>query len=193
MNKVSNPQNTTGNVGAPSRERPLISAADLPETAFPTVRIEDNRYAPIAAHGAQRAKGRGDIDRHTLGILGEYAAAKFLGVPENERIDTEVYEDGDPGYDFEAGGWRVDVKTANHRWQRPSLMVDATKNPTAADFYVLVHKLAQQTYRIIGYVPASVVAATPTRNIGTHWAEHVRTVEQDWITPLPASFDSMLG
>lgn len=193
MSKGFNTQNTSGTERTANDRRVLIPASVLPETAFPTVRIEDNRYAPIAAHGAQRAKGPGDIDRHTLGILGEYAAAKFLGVPEDERIDTENYEDGDPGYDFEAGGWRVDVKTANHRWQRPSLMVDATKNPTAADFYVLAHKLAQQTYRIIGYAPASVVAETPTRNIGTHWAKHVREVEQDRITPLPASFADVLG
>jgi hypothetical protein len=72
-------------------------------------------------------------------------------------------------------------------------MVDVTKNPTAADFYVLVHKLAQQCYRVIGYAPASVVAETPTRNIGTHWAEHVREIEQDQIIPLPASFVDVLG
>jgi hypothetical protein len=110
MSKGFNTQNTSGTERTANDRQVLIPASVLPETAFPTVRIEDNRYAPIAAHGAQRAKGRGDIERHTLGILGEYAAAKFLGVP--HEIDTEVYENGDPGYDFEVGGWRVDVKTA---------------------------------------------------------------------------------
>ena len=191
MSKGFHTQNTNGNGGAPSRRQTLIPASVLPETAFLTDKIPDNRYAPLAEHGARRAKDSyGTIENHERGILGEFAAAKFFGVP--DRVDTQVYEYGDPGYDFEIGGWRVDVKTAKSQHQRPSLMVDATKELTA-DFYVLVHQLAQQCYRVIGYAPASVVAQAPVRNIGTHMAQHVREVEQDRLTPLTTALSDVFG
>lgn len=191
MSKSFNTQNLNGDGRTATSGRILIPASTLPETAFPTVTIPDNRYAPLTEHGARRAKGsHGTIQNHERGILGEFAAADFFGVP--NRVDTQVYEFGDPGYDFEIGGWRVDVKTANPRWQRPSLMVDAKKELTA-DFYVLVHQLAQQCYRVIGYASAAMVARAPTRQIGLHPAKEVRMVEQDRLIPLPTSVSGTFG
>jgi hypothetical protein len=191
MSKSFNTQNSPGDGRTATKGRILIPASTLPETAFPTIRIPDTQYVPLAEHGARRAKNSyGTIQNHERGILGEFAAADFFGVP--NQVDTQVYEFGDPGYDFEIGGWRVDVKTANARWQRPSLMVDA-KTELTADFYVLVHQLAQQCYRMIGYASAAMVARVPTRTIGLHSSEEVRVVEQDRLIPLPMSVSGTFG
>lgn len=161
---------------------PLVSTAAIPDTAAPTVTIPDNRYGPLTDHGARRAVDTpGTIERHERGILGEFAAAKLFGVP--DRVDTTIYEYGDPGYDFTLGGWTVDVKTAHTRHNTPALMVDAETDVTA-DFYVLVHQLSQRCYRILGYAPGAVVAEAPVRRLSVHRADRMRVVEQDRLFPV---------
>lgn len=191
MNKATHTQSTIGNGRTANGSHPLIAVSDLPETELPTVRIPENQFPLVAKHGARRARDSpGSIENHERGALGEYGAAKFLGTP--ERFDNAIYEYGDPGYDFEISGWKIDVKTANPRFQKPSLMVDANKELTA-DFYVLVHQLAQRCYRVIGYASAAMVAQASPRTIRPHPATEVRVVEQDRLFPLPSSVSGIFG
>jgi hypothetical protein len=161
--------------------RPIVSVAHLPDTSFPTVMIPDRKYQPLCDTGARRAMNSfGTIDRHERGALGEGAFEQLLGL--ENAVDTELYEYGDPGYDFDLSIGTVDVKTARPRWDQPSLMVGASKE-LAADYYVLIHQLSQRCYRVLGYAPAAVVAQAPVRQIRVHEAGRVRDVSQDWLWP----------
>lgn len=163
---------------------PLVSVADLSETAFPSVTVPDNRYGPLCEHGARRAMNcAGTIENHERGILGEYAAAELFGVP--DEVDTELYENGDPGYDLEEGDVTVDVKTVGPQTNNPLLMLNVEREVTA-DIYVVVQQQAQRHYRMIGYAPASVVADAPVRLLTGWEGEKVRVVEQDRLVPLTA-------
>lgn len=192
MSKGSTPQNPDGTEPDFNHTHtPLISALTVPDTSLPTVTIPDCRYHPLCEQGARRAFDTPQsIERHELGILGEFAAAKFLGVP--ERLDTDIYEYGDPGYDFRVGGETVDVKTAHPRWEQPSLIVDAHKELTA-DVYLLVHQVAQKCYRIIGYAPAAVVTRAPVRNLTRLAVDRVRMVDQDRLTPITQAASGVFG
>lgn len=191
MSKEVHAQNTTDNHGASFRKQLLIPASVLPERAFPLVNIPDHRYNSLVLHGTKRAKNApGTIEHHILGILGEFAAAKFFGVP--EKVDTEIYEHGDPGYDFEVGGWRVDVKTARPEQQRPSLIV-GTAQELKADFYLLAHELAATRYQIIGYTPRAVVEHAPVRTFRLRGMNRIREVEQGCIVPLTEAFHGVFG
>lgn len=178
---------TTGSSHAGSLwEALLISVADLPEDIFPTIKIPENRYQPLAAHGTKRAyHSPGTADDHIRGILGEFAVADLFQVP--DRVDTCIYEYGDPGFDLRIDGYRIDVKTASSRVNNPRLLVDADSE-ILADVYVLVQGLSSRVYRILGYAPAAVVKQAPicefSEAIGTN---RVRVVEQDQLAPLPLS------
>lgn len=164
---------------------PITSVADLLKSSFPTVMIPDCKYQPLCDTGARRAKNSfGTIDRHERGALGEGAFEQLLGL--ENAVDTELYEYGDPGYDFDLAIGTVDVKTARPRWDYPSLMVDASKE-LAADYYVLIHQLSQRCYRVLGYAPAAVVAQAPIRQIRVHEATRVRDVPQDWLWPFTST------
>ena len=191
MSKGFNPQITNGSGPDPTVKQPLVPVSALSETAFHVESIPDNRYLPLAEHGAERARGSYGTNRdHQCGVFGEFAAARFFGKP--DRVDTQIYEFGDPGYDLKIRGSRVDVKTCKQYYSHPSLMVDAEKELTA-DFYVLVHQLAERCYRILGYAPQQIVASARIEHVGEHRAKKVRVVDQDGLIPLPASFAGVFG
>lgn len=170
----------------------LVTVADLPTRIFPTIRIPENRHLPLTEHGTKRAyHAPGSTERHIRGILGEFAVADLFHVP--DRVDTCLYEYGDPGFDFRLNGFRVDVKTAGPRENNPRLLVDADSE-IVADLYILAQELSSRVYRVLGYAPADVVRAAPVcefrQRIG---ASRVRVVERDQLAPLPVSMVKQLG
>jgi hypothetical protein len=169
-----------------SKNNLLISVADLPNEIFPTIHISDNRYGPLTTHGTERAyHSPGTVEDHIRGILGEFAVADMFQVP--ERIDTSLYEYGDPGFDLKINGMRIDVKTAGPRVNNPRLMV-AEKDELKADLYVLVQELSSRVYRVLGYAPVDVVERAPVSKFsGRFGGNRVRIVEQDQLAPLPLS------
>jgi hypothetical protein len=165
---------------------PLISAAQLPRNVQPTIEIPEERRIPLSELGTKRAKNsRGTIENHIRGILGEFAVAKFLGIPDS--IDEEIYEFGDPGYDLIFRNRTIDVKTVGPQWDNPRLMIPE-HHDISSDFYVLVQEISSQIYRILGYAPATVVANAQLRRIpGDSRRRRARTVQQYKLWPLPRS------
>ena len=193
MSKGFNPQITTGSGAASPVRRPLIPASALPERAFHVESIPDNHFWALDEHGTHRARGSyGSKENHRCGVFGEFAAARFFGLSAEDGVDTQIYEYGDPGYDFKVRGFRIDVKTTKQYYSRPSLMVDAEKE-LMADFYMLVHQLAERCYRIIGYAPRQAVANARTRYVDKYPPKKVRVIDQDGLIPLPASLSGLFG
>ena len=193
MSKGFNPQITNGSGPDPTVKQPLVPVSALSETAFHVESIPDNHFWALDEHGTHRARGSyGSKENHRCGVFGEFAAARFFGLSAEDGVDTQIYEDGDPGYDLKVRGSRVDVKTTKQYYSRPSLMVNAEKELTA-DFYVLVHQLAERCYRILGYAPRQIVANARTEHVGEYRMKKVRVVDQDGLIPLPASFAGVFG
>lgn len=174
-----------------SSSEPLVPVSEMPRAVQATVEISDAKRIPLSEIGTKRAVGGpGSIKDHIRGIMGEYAVAKFFGVP--EKIDDEIYENGDPGYDLQIDSKTIDVKTVGPRANNPGLMVDARRN-VEADYYVLVQELNANTYHIIGYAPATVVENADIRPIRLDgYAKRLRVVEQYDLFPIP-SYSSVSG
>lgn len=190
-------QNIQESAGGPAPQRDpwgkrLITVADLPTDIFPTLRIPENRYLPLTEHGTKRAyHAPGSPEHHIRGILGEFAVADLFHVP--NRVDTCIYEYGDPGFDFRLNGFRVDVKTAGPQENNPRLLVGADSE-IQADLYILAQELSSRVYRVLGYAPADVVEDAPVcefpQRIG---ASRVRVIKRDQLAPLPVSMVKHLG
>lgn len=171
---------TTGNAAT----TPLISVSDIEEDLRVVVNIPDEKRIPLSEIGTKRAKDSpGTIQDHIRGILGEFAVAKHLGVP--DKVDTEIYDDGDEGYDLQFNNKTIDVKTLGPQWNRPRLIVPVYQG-IQADYYVLVQEISSTTYEIIGYAPAAVVADSKVEQIpGARIGTRGYTVEQYKLTPIP--------
>lgn len=166
-----------------STQNPLISVSDIPKTAQPTIEIQDSKRIPLSNLGSRRAKdSHGTIENHIRGICGEFAVAKYLGIPES--LDTEIYEDGDLGWDLERNNKKIDVKTVGPHVNNPKLLISA-RAQIKADYYVLVQELNAHNYRIIGYAPSETVlnADTATFTIN-HRQGQYRLVHQHELFPI---------
>lgn len=168
-----------------SASDPLVPVSEMPKAVQPTVEIPDAKRIPLSELGTERAKGvPGTIENHIRGILGEFAVAKFFGVP--EKLDDEIYEHGDSGFDLQIDGKTIDVKTVDSRANNPGLMIDARRQ-IKADYYVLTQELNASTFRIIGYAPASVVKNANVRSFQLEgYAKRLRVVEQYDLFPIPS-------
>jgi hypothetical protein len=168
-----------------SASDPLISVSEMPKANQPVVEIPDSKRIPLSEYGTKRARDSpGTIKDHIRGIMGEFVVAKFFDVP--ERVDDEIYEYGDPGYDLQIDSKTIDVKTVGPRANNPGLMIDANQS-IDADYYILVQELNACTYRIIGYAPAPVVENADTRPIRLDgYAKRLRIVEQYDLFPIPS-------
>lgn len=168
---------------------PLVPVSRLDKSELPVVTISQSKVEALSIVGAKRAKNsRGSIRNHELGILGEYAVAEHLDVP--DRINTEILDDGDPGYYFIYRGRRVDIKTTGPKENNPSLRVGA-HGELSADFYVLVQQLNRTNYRIIGYAPRLLVMQSEIFTFSRskwHWpdryGDQVYMIEQDSLRPI---------
>lgn len=168
---------------------PLVPVSEVDESTLPVIVIPPSRRKALAVIGAKRAKdSRGTISQHEQGIFGEFAVAKYLGIP--EQIDKEIYENGDPGFDILFQDKRIDVKTVGPHVNNPFLPV-STHGDLTADFYVLIHQLNQSNYRIFGYAHRIQVSQSRTMKF-THdefhsfnrYDDEVYVVEQDSLTPI---------
>lgn len=164
---------------------PLVSVSEMPKSSQPIVEIPDTKRIPLSQLGTERARGGpGSIEDHIRGIMGEFAVAKFFGVP--DKVDDEIYEYGDPGYDLEIDGNTIDVKTVAPRANNPCLMVDENMD-VVADYYILVQELNANVYRIIGYAPSNIVEHADVRRLNLDgYAERVKTVDQYDLFPIPS-------
>lgn len=140
--------------------RPPISAADVPRRLLPTVTLSQGRYYTLKDHGRRRVRNgaHGTFENHEIGILGEGAVAQYLGI--ETEVDTALHPDGDGGVDLRYRGVTLDVKTASRCQSDPSLTVGAHQ-PLRADWYVLVHRVGETTFRLIGFAPRKFVANAP--------------------------------
>lgn len=178
-----------GRFGTPT---PLVSVAELPSTSFPAIQIPDNRYLPLTEHGTRRARhASGTLQNHIRGILGEFALANLLGIP--DKLDTQLYENGDPGYDLQYRGYTIDVKTAGPRTNNPQLMVDSRLDVTA-DFYVLAQEVGARHYQVLGYAPGCLIERAPVKEFSTSYDNNrVRVMDQDKLFPLTNSLARETG
>lgn len=163
-------------------DRPPVSVVDSKRYTPATVKIQPEKVHALSLHAHQRAKdSSGTISDHEQGLLGEYALARYLGVP--DAVDTNIYDYGDPGYDPVIEDHTIDVKTAGRQWNNPDLLV-TVRQPLDAVFFVLVQQLNRQTYQVIGWAPRAAVGNAPTRTIlHDDYADRVRAVPQDWLRP----------
>lgn len=168
---------------------PLVPVSELEKSNLPVITISPSRRNALSILGARRAKsGNGSIKHHEQGILGEFAVAKYLGIP--RQIDDEIYENGDPGYDLVFQGKRIDVKTVGPQVNNPFLPVP-THTELQADYYVLAHQLNQSNYRIFGYAHRQQVRKSHTITFShdqlrskDQFGEEVYVVEQDVLRPI---------
>lgn len=159
---------------------PLISAKNVPKRYRPLIEIPECRFYPLEEHGTLRADGgAGDPENHQLGILGEYALARFLGI--EKRVDTELYDDGDGGVDLNYAGNPIDVKAAGLGRSDPALTVGAYK-PLNAQYYVLANRIGPSQFRLVGYCPRHFVANAPVRDYD---GDSVHVVPQEDLFPFP--------
>jgi hypothetical protein len=160
--------------------KPLgLTAADVPLEALPVVRLtreEINRGLRLAKRrnasyrdisGGDVFGNLGSLDSHQRGILGELAVAKFYGI----SVDSEIYEFGDGGRDFQLFDDDVDVKTtATTKMRLPELLVRSDKE-VRADLFVRAHIIngnrTEVRVRLVGYATSDTVTnRKPRRHPG---------------------------
>lgn len=142
----------------PDRLYPLATAADAGRDSYTRVEFDDEIYCILREYARKRAPNRRSIDRHCVGIAGEYAVATWLDVPLDTRI-TDDYE-GDRGYDFEiprrdGQNSRVEVKTT--RRQDPKATVKRSRIDNADWFVLCRASRGADRVEIIGYARRSSV------------------------------------
>lgn len=143
--------------------KPLVSVADVARQSrqsrspFPVYDVPVDRLHALDVHASRRVENgaNGNASNHLQGLLGEDVFARHLGIA--ERLDTELYPDGDDGVDLVYRGATIDVKTVGRHRDNPALTVDAYE-PLRADFYALAHRIGPNTCRLVGYAPRHFVA-----------------------------------
>lgn len=137
---------------------PLVSADSVEADQLPVVQVPGEQVLALETVAEEiAAESPGTKNNHHLGLLGEVALARYLGISIPDAVDTEVYTDGgDGGIDLHFNGETIDVKTAGLRRTDPALTVDAD-GPLNADKYVLASRIGQRDVRLIGNAPQAVV------------------------------------
>ena len=77
------------------------------------------------------------------GMAGEWAVGKVLGVP----VNLDLHPGGDPGWDFDYCGIKIDVKTS-----RAKYLLFKTQNSFKADFAVFAKYLNDYQIELAGMV-----------------------------------------
>lgn len=137
---------------------PLATSADADRGSYTRAEFDDEICCILREYARKRAPNRRSIDRHYVGIAGEYAVATWLGVSFNTRI-TDDYE-GDHGYDLEiprqeGRNVRVEVKTT--RRQDPQATVKRSRIDSADWFVLCRTSRGADRVEIIGYARRSSV------------------------------------
>jgi len=123
------------------------------------IRTRSHRLTGVATKKVNGQSSDLEIDYN--GAFGEYAVAKFLGLPWEEKI----YYYGDAGYDFKLeNGWTIDVKTtlSSHR-----NLLFRRAGKFKASVAVLVWPLNEKQAEIVGWILRDyfLLAAQP-RDLG---------------------------
>lgn len=146
----------------PSYTDPTPSVADVPNSLLPTEDVDESR-----CHGSELAAERfvGDggcdsLEGTTKGTIGHWAFCQYL--PGNRKPDSNVYPNGDGGWDEKFGGHTWDLKTVGQHVETPALTVSAM-NRLRADRYVLINRIGKNTCRIVGYAPQETVKTQQIR------------------------------
>lgn len=161
----------------PRLPTPPISTADVPISELPTVTLR-GLLTPEAPKGAiseaaERSQQRDEIkadegtlygvrdrtEAHNIGHLGELATGFFFNIP----VDTEVYQDGDDGWDHEiCGETTLDTKATETDAAKPKLIIEEGDTPPA-DYFTLIHIREDQsgvlTARAIGFTDYHTVVS----------------------------------
>lgn len=162
-----------------SRNRSSTDKSDshsLPTTNvedFPVVELDDQEIEITKAIAYLRTYTYEDInggvvhgdqspfEAHFVGAMGEIAVAKYLPSTSITQIDT-LHENGDGGFDLQADGTTIDVKTTQTNLRVPDLIVPETPHPSAERF-ILAHRFAGQKIRLMGSADRDVVLDHPVR------------------------------
>lgn len=98
---------------------------------------------------------------HFVGLCGEVVVSLLTGW----KVDRELRVSGDPGYDFERGGFKYDVKAATHSVD-PHLKEFPDKR-IEADILLLVGlDMRLKQGRLVGWLTAGQVLGSPLRDYG---------------------------
>jgi hypothetical protein len=161
--------------------KPLFSVADLPTHAFPVEDTTEGRLYTLKESADQLVADGGcsSYEGTVKGLLGENAFANFLQM--DLTPDTEVYSNGDGGFDFVYNGLKIDVKTVGRHRDEPALTVDAY-GPLRADCYVLAHRIGQLHCRLVGYASRKTVEESP---VHLHRGDPYYFVDRDRLRPFP--------
>jgi hypothetical protein len=108
-----------------------------------------------AAHQTERGIPMRNVDKnysdpfhfHHLGVKGEKAVSKIIGVP----VDRETYDHGDPGYDFIYAGRTLDVKMFGFTGSNVEFYIQSDNHFTA-DIGIGVQNICDTRVRILGWI-----------------------------------------
>lgn len=169
----------------PQREpapTPLVSSAHQSRRSFTVYDTPRERFDALDSHARCRVDNgaHGTDENHLTGLLGEDAVARHLGIA--DRLDTNLYANGDGGVDLVYEGATIDVKTKGQHRQKPILTVDAYE-PLRAEYYALAHRIGPNRCRLIGYTPRIFVANAPIRRSDDGPYHHV---PQEYLFPFPS-------
>jgi hypothetical protein len=107
------------------------------------------------------------------GLTGEWAVSQYLGIP----VNLENYLGGDPGWDFEYCGFKVDVKTTRAKY----LLFQSHKS-FKADVAILVRYHKDFIVEILGAITREeFIKKSQVKNLGY---QDNYVVTQDQLTPI---------
>lgn len=148
--------------------------ADVPVARLPVIELSESEFERAEEIAGARSQSYEEIDggrvcgdqssqeAHLTGAVGEVAFASATG----SRVDRQIYDDGDGGFDFRFGDMTIDTKTTATHIDRPSLLVPAKPAPEA-DVYILLHRIGTCTVQVLGYASRAVVTdRSPIRHPG---------------------------
>ncbi len=146
----------TNNSGGTAHINPAPSVTDVPNSLLPTEDVDESRChgSELAAERFVTDGGCNSLKGTTKGTIGHWAFCQYL--PGNRKPDSNVYPDGDGGWDEKFGGHTWDVKTVGQHVETPALTVDAITR-LRADRYALINRIGKNTCRIVGYAPRETV------------------------------------
>jgi hypothetical protein len=116
---------------------------------------------------------RDDYQITREGLTGEWAVGQTLGLP----VNLENYLGGDPGWDFEYKGLKVDVKTT-----RAKLLLFQNLDKFVADVAVLVRYVRDDLVQIVGIISKDKFKQNcQIRNLGY---QDNYTISEDKLSPI---------
>jgi len=180
--------------------RPPIAADDVPKEELPTRSLKDptsNALKSVEIRATDLATKQDDCkdgdgvvysslesaEAHVVGKIGEIVAADVLDVP----LDTNIYLNGDSGYDHQLQAETSDTKTTATDYSKPRLIVSANDTPPA-DYFILVHLVTDEMARIIGFTDRKTITSRSPRR----WPSKRRNYVVDWDELYPPRWFSSL-